>query len=145
MELGTFGAVIKFALELEAMAAAFYETASAITSTAQLKIPFEAHIQKRLMRMETLKRLRRENTTEMILEPIHGLQDEEYRVKSECPEGCPDEELLKLASELEERNQRFYEDAAKKIEFLIEPADIFDRFAEENGDNAKSLRKMKQS
>ena len=145
MELGTFGAVIKFALELEAMAAAFYETASAITSTEQLKIPFEGHIQKRLMRMETLKRLRRENTTEMILEPIHGLQDEEYRVKSECPEGCPDEELLKLALELEERNQRFYEDAAKKIEFLIEPADIFERFAEENGDNATSLRKMKQS
>ncbi len=143
MELGTFGAVIKFALELEAMAAAFYETASAITSTEQLKIPFEAQIQKRLMRMETLKRLRRENTTEMILEPIHGLQDEEYRVKSECPEGCPDEELLKLASELEERNQKFYEDAAKKIEFLIEPADIFERFAEENGDNAQSLQKMK--
>ncbi len=143
MELGTFGAVIKFALELEAMAAAFYETASAITSTEQLKIPFEAHIQKRLTRMETLKRLRRENTTEMILEPIHGLQDNEYRVKSECPEGCPDEELLKLASDLEERNQKFYQDAAKKIEFLIEPADIFDRFAEENGDNAQSLRKMK--
>ncbi len=143
MELGTFGAVIKFALELEAMAAAFYETASVITSTEQLKIPFEAYIQKRLLRMETLKRLRRENTTEMILEPIHGLQDAEYRVKSECPEGCPDEELLKLASEMEERNQKFYTDAAQKIEFLIESAEIFDRFAEENGDNAQSLRKMK--
>lgn len=143
MELRTFGAVIKFALELEAMAAAFYETASAITSTEQLKIPFEAYIQKRLLRMETLKRLRRENTTEMILEPIHGLQDEDYRVKSECPEGCPDEELLKLASEMEERNQKFYADAAQKIEFLIEPAEIFDHFAEENGDNAQSLRKMK--
>ncbi len=143
MELGTFGAVIKFALELEAMAAAFYETASAITSTEQLKIPFEVYIQKRLLRMETLKRLRRENTTEMILEPIHGLQDDEYRVKSECPEGCPDEELLKLAAEMEESNKKFYVDAAKKIEFLIEPADIFDRFAEENGDNAHSLRKLK--
>jgi rubrerythrin len=141
MELGTFGAVIKFALELEVKASDFYETAAKITTTDRLKMSFETFLQKRQIRIETLKRLRRENTTEMILEPISGLEEEKYRIKIEIPEDSSDKVLLEFASDMERQNQEFYGDAAKKIEFLIEPADIFEHFAVENQDNAKSLHK----
>jgi len=145
MELRNFGAVIKFALEVEAMAAAFYETAKAITKNQKLKIPFETFMQMRMTRMERLKRLRRENTTEMILEPISGLNAEKYRSKTECPEGCLDKKLIELAVLMENLNSVFYVDAAKKIEFLIEPADIFEQMAEENKDITKQLGKLGQS
>ena len=139
MELRNFGAVIKFALEVEAMAAAFYETANAITKNQQLKNSFETFMQMRMTRMELLKRLRRENTTEMILEPISGLNAEKYRPKTECPEGCPDKQLIDLAVSMENLNSAFYVEAAKKIEFMIEPADIFEQMAEENMENTKQL------
>ena len=142
MELRNFGAVIKFALEVEAMGAAFYETANAITKNQQLKSSFETFMQIRMTRMELLKRLRRENTTEMILEPISGLNAEKYRPKTECPEGCPDKKLIELAVSMENLNSAFYVEAAKKIEFMIEPADIFEQMAEENMENTKQLGKF---
>lgn len=95
--------------------------------------------------MERLKRLRRENTTEMILEPISGLNAEKYRPKTECPEGCPDKQLIELAMEMENLNSAFYIKAAKKIEFMIEPANIFEQMAEENTENTKQLGKFGQN
>ncbi len=140
MSLGTFGVVLKFAMELETMAATYYETATTITQNQELKSIFESRIVQGQRRIQTLMRVRRENTTEMILEPITGLSSQKYRPHTECPPGCPDDQLIQLALTMEDQIQQFYVDAAEKISFLSEAADIFERLAEENANNKKRLQ-----
>lgn len=140
MELRTFGAALKFAMDLEAIAAAFYESAAGIITSHDLKSLFEALLIRGQKRIKLLLRVRRENTTEMILEPISGLEGDQYRPKTEIPTGAGDAALSKLAEALELKIHDFYKDAAEKISFLSEPASIFERLAEENAENAKRLQ-----
>lgn len=140
MELRTFGAALKFALDLEAIAAAFYESAIGITASHDLKGLFESLLLRGQKRIDLLMRVRRENTTEMILEPISGLDGDQYQPKTEIPAVTGDAALTKLAESLEQKIQDFYKDAAEKISFLSEPADIFERLADENAENAKRLQ-----
>jgi rubrerythrin len=137
--LTTFGAVLKYALELEAIAAAFYETASTITSTQNLRSVFEALIFQGQKRIQTLMRVRRENTTEMILEPISGLDGNAYHPTTECPESCTDDALIQLAKAMEIKISSFYTSAAEKVSFLSEAADIFERLADEHTENQNAL------
>ncbi len=137
--LTTFGAVLKYALELEAVAAAFYETASTITSTQNLRSVFQALIIQGQKRIQILMRVRRENTTEMILEPISGLDGNAYRPTTECPETCTDDALIQLAKAMENKINNFYTSAAEKVSFLSEAADIFERLAEEHLENQNIL------
>ena len=140
MSLGTFGAVLKFALELETLGVAYYETATTITQNQELKSLFESLIAQGQKRTQTLMRVRRENTTEMILEPISGLSSQKYRLQTECPPECPDDQLIQLARTLEDQIHQFYIDAAEKLGFLSEVADIFERLAEENANNKNRLQ-----
>jgi len=132
MSLGTFGAVLKFAMELEAMGVTYYETATTITQNQELKNQFESLIAQSQRRKQILLRVRRENTTEMILEPISGLNREKYGLQTECPPECPDAQLIQHASTIEGQIHQFYIDAAEKIHFLSEVAEIFERLAEEH-------------
>ncbi|MFX1563085.1 MAG: hypothetical protein ACFFDP_07230 [Promethearchaeota archaeon] len=145
MELKTFGVVLKFAMELEAVAAAFYESAVGVAIGDGLKSLFESLLIRGQKRIKLLLRVRRENTTEMILEPITGLEGDQYRSKTEIPAGAGDAALSKLAEALEQKIHDFYKDAAEKISFLSEPASIFERLAEENAENANRLRATTKS
>ncbi|MFX1561918.1 MAG: hypothetical protein ACFFDP_01235 [Promethearchaeota archaeon] len=140
MELRTFGAALKFALDLEAIAAAFYESAMGIATSQELKGLFESLLLRGQKRIDLLLRVRRENTTEMILEPISGLDGDQYHPKTEIPVGTGDAALAKLAESLEQKIHAFYKGAAEKISFLSEPAEIFERLADENAENAKRLQ-----
>lgn len=142
MALGTFGGVLKFALDLEATATAFYETATTITTNQELKSLFEALVIKGQKRIEMLMRVRRENTTEMILEPIHGLEGQKYRPDTECPKDCSNSDLLKLATTMENKITDFFLHAAEKVSFLSEVAYIFEDLAEEHNENQKVLEAM---
>ncbi|MHB0877879.1 MAG: hypothetical protein ACYC5O_17715 [Anaerolineae bacterium] len=79
-ELGTFGAVVGFAIELEKHAVGFYqglEEAGMEGAAAQAAGALSRAHKKR---QQLLEQMRRENVTEMILEPIHGLHREEWLV-----------------------------------------------------------------
>ena len=142
MSLRTFGVVLKFAMELEATGIAYYETATTITQNHELKNIFESLVVQGQRRTQTLMRVRRENTTEMILEPISGLTSEKYRLQTECPPECTDKQLIQLACTMEDQIHQFYTDAADKLGFLSEVADIFERLAEENATNKKHLQSL---
>jgi len=125
VELGTFGAVLKFALELEERAAAFYE-AGARGGLAGLFGELARGSRKRLGRLE---RARREMVTEMILESIAGLDDSAYRVDVDAE--ADEAGLLEQARALEETAARFYRDAAAKMP-IREVVRLFERLAREN-------------
>ena len=125
MELGTFGAVLKLALELEERAATFYE-AGAEGGLAEVFGDLARGSRKRVRRLE---QARRELVNEMILESITGLDEEEYRV--ELNAGAEEPERLRQARALEETAARFYRDAASRMP-IREVVRLFERLAREN-------------
>jgi rubrerythrin len=125
MELGTFGAILRFAMNLEQQAADFYEGAAG----GGLEGTFRELARKSRKRLSRLERARREMVSEMILESITGLDGNAYGVDLDT---APDEVgLLRQAQALEETSARFYRDAADKMP-IREVVRLFQRLAREN-------------
>ncbi|MBI5579053.1 MAG: ferritin-like domain-containing protein [Deltaproteobacteria bacterium] len=120
MPLQNFGSILNFAEELEQLDQRFYEVAltnPACGAHAQLFTDLAVEAGKNV---KTVQRLRRENVTEMILEPVR-----DFTRASFC-EGCAEAavltsaEVLKAALRLEARAERYYLEAAGKIQALTE-------------------------
>ena len=142
MKLSNVGNLVQFALELEAMTSAFYETATTITQTQEMKSQFEAFIMQGQSRIQTLMQLRRELSLVDVQATISALQSEQYRPKTECPPKCPDELLLKIALTMEKQVSSFYKDSSGRLGFTEELPDIFDQLAKTHRDNQKKLETM---
>ena len=131
MKLGTFGAVISFALELEEQALVYYESLNNTLSPQLLK-----GSQKRLNR---LRRIRQELVTEMILEPITDVDSDDYVVS--IPAGTDEAEKLMGAVRLEENMGRYYSKSAPLIP-MKEVERAFVRLAKENEMRVASINKL---
>ncbi len=133
MELGNFGAIMRFALELEEQAIAFYEMAA----QGGPEEPFRQLIrgsQKRLVRLE---RARREGVVEMALEPITGFDSDAYRVELTGDKaGCQRQAIV-----LEDTAIRFYRDAAEKLP-ILGVARLFERMARESEGRKAQLENL---
>jgi rubrerythrin len=135
MELGTFGAILRFALDWEAQVATFYEQAARGSWSEE----FRELARGARKRLERLERARREGIAEMILEPIVGLQSDPYWIDT-----VPHEEelgLLRQALSVEEKGQRFYREAGSKLP-IREVARLFEQLAEDNGTRAERVRHL---
>ncbi len=125
MELGTFGAILRYAGEREARAVAFYEGAAPAGREA-LWGELARGARRRAQRLEEA---RRELISEMILEAISGLDAAAYAVELEG--AASDEEIVARARAWEEASTRFYRDAAAKMP-IREVARLFGRLAQES-------------
>ena len=137
MELGTFGAIIKFALDIETEVGNFYQTASDLAKDEKLGSIFADLVVRGQKRTKTLERVRRENVTEMILEPILEFDSDSYSIVTEISEGINDADLRVLSTNIESTLLEFYTAAATKIDFLIEAAYAFELLAEKNEETIK--------
>jgi len=120
MPLQNFGSILNFAEELERLDQRFYEAAlmnPACGAYAKLFTDLASEAGKNV---KTVQRLRRENVTEMILEPV-----QDFTRASFC-EGCAEAailtaaEVMKAAQRLEARAERYYIEAAGKLQALSE-------------------------
>lgn len=132
MELGTFGAIMRFALEVENEVTSFYESAKELVEDQELAGLFDILADRGQKRAKTIERVRRENVTEMILEPITGLDSETYKPVTVIPEDPDDGAIQEVAVEIEKNLQSFYAQSALKIDFLSEVAYAFELLAEAN-------------
>jgi len=140
VELTTFGAVVKFALDIEAEMSSFYESTIGVATDPDLGKLLESLFHRGQKRIKTLLRGRRENVTEMILEPVAGLNSDAYKPVTAIPEGADDRAVREIAIALETRVHEFYMHAAAKIDFLSEAAYSLELLAEANTEAAQSLR-----
>ena len=67
-----------------------------------------------------VQRTRRENVTEMILEPIRDFVRDSYQLRVDDADGLDSTAILTAAEALENRAIRYYGDAAEKIRALPE-------------------------
>ena len=120
MQLSNFGSILNFAEELEIQDQAYYQAVAANPNCADHKdlyLQFAADAKKNT---RTVQRTRRENVTEMILEPIKDFSREPYCEACEGAEALSATEALATARRLEQRALRYYTEAAAKIKALPE-------------------------
>ena len=139
MELGTFGVILKFAMEIEQESINFYESASSVVKDEKLLDHFQDLQKRGMKRIKTLERVRRENVTEMILEPIIGLNSDNYKLATEISSGAEETDIQELAVSIEKKLLEFYSHAAVKVDFLSEVAYSFELLAEANGNAIERL------
>ena len=136
-QIATFGALLKFLVEFERHAAEFYEGRAGDSRYGDLMAGLARANRKRA---STLERVRRENVTEMILEPIEGLSSEQVPVPDSS-----DEDWLAQAIALEHDLGKFYSEAAQKARLALgEVRRLFVRLAEENGRRRAELKALEE-
>ena len=115
MPLENFGSILNFAEELEKQDQAFFATAAGNPACAEYKEMFAQFASDAGKNIKAVERTRRENVTEMILEPIKNFTRAPYC--EECAEagsmGVKD--ALATAKRLADRAERYYTEAAEKI------------------------------
>jgi rubrerythrin len=120
MELKNFGGILNFAIEIEATGQAFYRAAAANPTCTPQRALFEEFAGDGTKNEQTILRTRRENVTEMILEPISDFTGAAFVSDCRGAEGMSLQEVLACAMGLEEKAERFYAQAAEKLRALPE-------------------------
>jgi hypothetical protein len=122
IKLNQFGSVLTYAIELETLLSEHYDNAAKNNETYQAE--FGTRSKASLKRKKNLERSRRENITEITLEPIEGLDTSNYVI-----------DTTKMDLETINNNEmivvRFYADAGPKIN-VLESKRLFKRCHKEH-------------
>lgn len=141
MSLGTFGAIMGFAAEVVGQTEGAYKTLVQKAKNPVLREILQSLLNEAGKNHSLMEQTRRENVTEMILEPIAGLNHEDYRIDLKLPDSAEDVDLLKTALVLEEREKKFFHDASSKLP-LPEAARIFRKITQKKEGNLERLRSL---
>jgi len=139
-ECTTFGAVIRFSLELEKGAAGVYEELAKEPKAAAAAEMFKSLAAAHKKRGALLEFTRQQKLNEMILEPIQDLKREAYIIDTKVPKGVDTKAAAKFAAKIEDTSARFYLDAARIAKNLMaEAARIMDKLGKESQANKAKL------
>ena len=139
MPLENFGSILNFAEELESQDQEFYEAAAGNPACGEHKPMFEQFAANARKNVKTVQRTRRENVTEMILEPIKDFVRAPYCEVCEAAPGMTAEDALATAKRLEDRAVRYYTEAAAKIKALPEVARALKLLGKKHNSHLQSL------
>ena len=115
MQLGTFGAILKYAIEIEDAATRHYEElAKRAPDGAKARIYELSNSSKK--NKQTLEKTRRMELQEMVLETITGIDTLNYEVKFDTTVDF--KTGMNNAVEIEKKASAFYSESSKKLGFL---------------------------
>ena len=141
MTLSTFGAIMGYAGEIVKQTEEAYRGLIPKAKNPALKQVLQDLAGEEKKNQSLMERTRRENVTEMILEPITGLHQEEYEVDLRGMAQKDDSDLVRVSLILEERARRFFSDASAKIP-LPEVARTFRRLCQKKEENVAKLQSL---
>ena len=139
MALSTFGAIMGFAAEMIGQTKGTYETLVEKAKNPALRETLQAFLGEGGKNYSLMEKTRRENVTEMILEPVTGLHQEDYEINLKMSDPMGDIDVLRVAMILEEREKKFFGDASSKVP-LPEVARIFRKIAQKKEENLAKLQ-----
>jgi hypothetical protein len=116
--LNAFGAIMTFAIELETRLRDYYTAAGSAERAKDSD-----------KRRSNLERVRRENVTEIKLEPIEGLHEDDYELNLSDTSAAGQKAAAQIAS-------RFYTDVAPKIN-VREAQRALERCAKQHAENGQ--------
>jgi rubrerythrin len=126
---------LTFAIDLEGATVRFYEAAAKVGG--DLADTFENYARRSAKRQQRLTAIRQDNITEIVLEPISGLNVGDYDISGTQP--TDRQQALGQALELESRVKQFYLDAGPKLN-VTEPRRAFQKMAQENDERLAELK-----
>jgi hypothetical protein len=141
MALSTFGAIMGFASEMIGSSIGLYQAALQKAEDFTLKETLQALLREEEINYALMEQTRRENVTEMILEPIAGLQQEDYDMELKLSGNEKDGDLIKMVLILEEKEQRFFNDSSAKVP-LPEVSRIFRKIVQKKEKNLTKLKSL---
>jgi hypothetical protein len=141
MALSTFGAIMGFASEMIGSSIGLYQAALQKAEDFTLKETLQALLREEEINYALMEQTRRENVTEMILEPIAGLQQEDYDMELKLSGNEKDGDLIKMVLILEEKEQRFFNDSSAKVP-LPEVSRIFRKIVQKKERNLTKLKSL---
>ena len=141
MALTTFGAIMGFAGKITGQSADTYKTMVQKAKDPGLRKIFGTLSVEEGKSHSLMEKTRRENVTEMILEPITGLHQEDYGIDLKVVDPMEDADLLRAALILEEREKKFFNDVSIKVP-LPEVARIFRKIAQKKQENLVKLQSL---
>ena len=144
MKLQNFGSILNFAIELETAGQAFYHAAAASPACSERKALFEEFAADGKKNEKNILRTRRENVTEMILEPIPDFTSNPFLSDRQGVQTMSLDEVVARALELEHKAERFYNQAAEKISALPEVSRILARTATRHAAHKARLIEIRQ-
>jgi len=134
MKLGTAGAVLAFAIELESQSAVFYQEAASLAKNPAHGELLSSLAEAKRERKKLLERSRREYLNEILLEPIDGLEGSQYLSQTSLSSEMDRHAVKQVADELEANSQTFYLDAAVLMT-LPQMARVLRKLAEGNAEH----------
>lgn len=144
MKLQNFGSILNFAIELETAGQAFYQAAAANPDCSGHEALFEEFTADGKKNEKNILRTRRENVTEMILEPIPDFTSDSFLSDHQGVQTMSLDEVVARALELEYNAECFYNHAAEKIRALPEVSRILARTATRRAAHKARLIEIRQ-
>lgn len=141
MSLSTFGAILGFAAEMVKYSRETYEGLVEKAKHPALREVLQSLWNEAGKHLVLMEQTRRENVTEMILEPIAGLERKDFEIDLDPSRCTEDHHLLELTLSLEERERRFFNEASEKIP-LPEVSRVFKKIARKKEASINGLRSM---
>jgi rubrerythrin len=142
MPLENFGSILNFAEELELQDLGFYKTVAENPACADHKHMFEEFAAAINKNVKSVQRTRRENVTEMILEPIKDFIRAPFCEECEGADSMGASEAVDAARRLEERAVRYYTEAAAKIKAQPEVARALKTVGKKHTAHLNKLKEM---
>jgi ferredoxin-NADP reductase len=122
MPLLNFASILNFAEDLESQDRKFFTMAAANPACAAYRELFAELAADAARNIVTVQRIRSENVTEMILEPVQDFTRDSFCEACEGAAAMSAAEALETATRLEARADRYYSEAAEKMKALTEVA-----------------------
>lgn len=139
MQLGTFGAILKYAIEIEDAATQYYdELAKKAPEGAKACIYELSNSSKKYKQI--LERTRRMELQEMVLEAITGMDTLNYAVKFDT--SVDFKTGLNNAVEIEQKVSAFYSESSKKLGFLPNASRTLEKLSKERVARIKMIKPL---
>jgi rubrerythrin len=141
MPLTNFGSILNFAETLESEDATLYAKLAEHDACADIKALLEQFSRDNKKHIQTAQRTRRENVTEMILEPVKDFTRAPYQavVADDELENLDTAGALRILKKREQNAEHYYADAARKIKALPEVARALKTLAKKHTAHLKQL------
>jgi rubrerythrin len=130
--LNSYGTIMAFAIDLEGQLQQFYQHIAGADEA------FADYARRYTKRKTRIAQVRQEYVTEIVLEPISGLNAEDYALTPDLTVSSK-AAMIAEAIRLEETAERFYAETSQKLN-VTEAIRTFQKFASENAERLEELK-----
>jgi len=145
VDLGTFGALLRFATELERQAEEFYKSLASKVRHSSATELFSGCAREYARRLRLLEGIRQQSINEVLLEPISNLDSRLYFFAAKVSDEVDVEAAFDAALKLETNVEAFYRDSLREAGMVLgEVGRVFRKLSEENRERRKTLLSLRE-